>query len=316
MSTSLTLPGYPIDWANDTVIRIGVTDNQKLNLSKLKLFKKLNYTSTKNLFATYYDYFVYFVNDKNEVLNIDGICGVGYPLITTTYNTKSAYYYSSESDSFLKDFMNHTFNADIYFNDIGTLASNLSSYTFVVMEHPLLTTSEYNQYKDELENYSSNGGLLMISGELVTAQNRDLDGATFSKKTGLSESQRTAIVNNTDPYLALSVGQSITFAQYYYVGNNSAATGFKIIATFNNSDDKAIAKWNYGNGTIYFFSDFDVSNFNGDFVGLVEETAKALVQGTCNPINLSVISPKDLVKVERYIIYNSRPIKMIVYLWQ
>jgi len=316
ISTSLTLSGYPINWNNETVIRIGVTDNQKLNSSKVKLFKKLNYTKTKNMFATYYDYFVYFVNDKDEVLNIDGICGAGYPLITTTYNVKSAYYYSSESDAFLKDFMSQTFAADIFFNDIETFASNLSSYNFIVMEHPLLTTSEYNQYKDHLNNYSSTGGLLMISGELVTAQDRDLVGVGFNKKSGLSASQRTAIVNNTDPYLELSIGQSMTFNQYYYVENKSEAVGFKIIATFNNSDDKAIAKWTYGNGTVYFFSDFDVSNFNGDFIGLVEETTKALVQGTCSPINLSIINPKDLVKAERYISYNSRPVKMIVYLWQ
>ena len=324
ISNSLALDGYPDDWNNLTVIRIGITDDQNLNSTKLKTFKKLNYTLARQKFATPYDFFVYFVNEKGEVLNINTVCGAGYPLINTTYNIKSAYYYQDPSDSFLLDFMRDEFNADIYFgdnptdnNDIDSLISNLSKYNFLMMEHPLLGGGEYNNFKDELNNYSSRGGLFMLSGELTASQGKELVGVDFFKKSGQATTDRNSTVNNTDQYLALNVGQNIVFAQAYYVENKSEAVSFKQLATFNNDGKNALSKWKYGNGTIYFFSDFDITSFNGNFVDLVEEAALSFIEGTCNPINLTIsIIPKDLVKTERYLSYKSKLVKMIVYVWQ
>ena len=315
ISSSLAMEGYPYDWNNQTVIRIGVTDGQKLNGTKLKSLNQLNYAFGRKKFTTPYNYFVYFVNGNGDVLNINGICGSGYPLINLTYNLKSAYYYQDPADSFMLKFMNETFKADIYDDDISSLSSNLSKYDFLVMEHPLLTSSEFNNNKAELENYSSRGGLLMISGELATPATNTMVGSNFKKKSGQSSSQRTAIVNNTDTALSLNVGNSMTFSQYYYIQNNSEAANVVRIATFNQTDDNAIAKWQYGNGTVYFFSDFDVSNFNG-FVNVVQNAAQSMIEGTCTSVNMTGISAKDIVKTERYLTYNSKIIKMIVYVWQ
>ena len=138
----------------------------------------------------------------------------------------------------------------------------------------------------------------------------------FKKKSGQSESQRIAVINNTDPALSFNLGDSMTFTQYYHVQNNSEAKNFVEIATFNQTDDNAIAKWQFGNGTIYFFSDFDVSNFNGNFVEVVENAAQSATEGTCTSVNMTGISAKDIVKTERYLTYNSKIIKMIVYVWQ
>lgn len=323
LSSSLVLSGYPADWSNTTVIRVGIADWQQVNATKLKKFKQLDYSISKKKFGTVYDYFVFFVNSKGEVLNINGICGIGNMLINTSYSVKSAYYYKDDADSFLKDFMNQTFKADIYFNDnnndiygLEGLMSNLSKYSFVMMEHPLMSGGDFSANKPKIENYSSTGGLLMISGELASPSTNNMAGADFKKKSGQSVSERTAVVNNTDPYLALTPGQSMVFAQYYYVQNTSSAAGFNIIATFNQTGDNSISKWKYGNGTVYFFSDFDVSDFNGNFVSMVEEAVKGLVEGTCNPIDITGISKKKLVKTERYLSYNSKVIKMVVYLWQ
>ena len=317
ISSSLASSGYPANWDNTNVIRIGIADSQKINATKLKYFKQLNYSIAKKDFATYYDYFVYFTDNNNQILNINGVCGAGYPLINLSYNIKSAYYYQDPADSFLKDFMNQTFKADIYKNDIAGLSSNLSKYGFLVMEHPLLTSSEFSNNKAKLENYSSRGGLLMISGELATPATNTMVGVDFKKKSGQSSSQRTAIINNTDPYLTFTVGQSMVFNQYYYAVNNSDSANFRIIGTFNQSDDKAIARWIYGNGTVYFFSDFDVSNFNGNFVNIVQESAKSIVGGTCTEINITnSITPANLVKTERYLNYNSQIVKMVVYAWR
>src|SRR3989338_2847063 len=314
ISASLALGGYPDDWDNSSVIRIGISDNNFINAAKLKLFKQLDYPRTKKIFATPNDYFVFFLNSKGEVMNINGICGVGNIMVSTAYDIKTAYCYQDSDDAFLKDFMEDTFSADVYFNDIDSLASNLSKYGFIMMEHPLLTSSKFNEHKGKIENFSSNGGLLMVSGELATPQTNSMTGADFSKKSGQSSSQRTAIVNKTDTYLSLQVGQSMVFDQYYYMENAGAAE-YTAISLFNQSNDNAIARWKYGNGTVCFFSDFDVSFFSGNFVSIVEEAAKSLVEGTCTPVNLSSISYRNLVNTERYLIYNSKVARMVIYAW-
>lgn len=316
ISSSLALEGYPGDWSNLTAIRLGIADDQKVNATKVKRLKQLNYATGKKKFATSYDYFVYFVNSNGDVLNINGVCGSGYPLINLTYNIKSAYYYQDPDDSFMLDFMSNAFKADIYEDDIDGLVASLSEYNFLVMEHPLLSGGEFSTNKAKLENYSSNGGLLMISGELAAPATNTMAGADFKKKSGQSQSQRTAIVNNTDESLSLNIGDSLAFAQYYYVQNGTGSSNFLRIATFNQTDDNAIARWQYGNGTVYFFSDFDVSNFNGNFVEIVQNGAGSMTEGTCTSVNMTGISAKDIVKTERYLTYNSKIVKMIVYVWQ
>lgn len=330
ISSSLALSGYPPGWSNSTVIRIGIADEQKVNLTKVSYFSKLKYNDTKRKFATNYDYFAFFTDDQGEVLNIFTVCGVGDPLVTTTYNVKSAYYYQEEEDSFLLRFVNETFHGDIYFDDnpsnsddIDSLISNISKYRILVMEHPNFPTSVYNNYKGKLENFTSTGGFFLISGELTTAQGKRLMGTDFYKKSGQSTSDRNSTVNNSDQYMSLNVGENIIFRQAYYVENNTDsdpdtldAAGFLQLATFNADGTNALSKWKYGNGTVYFFSDFDVSFFSGNFTNLVEEGAKALIEGTCTPVNISNINPQKLAKVERYLNYNSKVVKMVVYVWQ
>lgn len=322
ISSSLVLSGYPANWDNTTVIRIGISDEQNINTTKIKLFKKYDYKNSKNKFGTQYDYLIFFLSSKGEVLNINGACSIGDPLVNTTFNIKSAYYYQDPADSFLKDFMSQTFRADIYFGDnngdiygLYGFISNLSKYSFVMMEHPLMSGDDFSANKPKIENYSSNGGLLMISGELAAPSINNMAGVNFKKKSGQSTSQKTAIINSTDPYLQFTVGQSMVFSQYYYVQNTSASN-FNLIAAFNQSGDNAIARWQFGNGTLYFFSDFDVSDFNENFVGAIQDAATSLINGTCSPINVTGIPQKKLVKTERYLSYNSKVVKMVVYVWQ
>lgn len=323
ISSSLVLSGYPVDWKNETAVRIGIADEQQLNAAKVKEFKEMGYNRTRQIFATPYNYFVFFVNEKGEVLNVNSVCGIGHPLVSTAYDTKSAYYYDNENDKFLKDFMNETFNADIYFgdnndnaDDLDGLISNLSKYGFLVLEHPKLDKGDFNKYKDELNNFSSSGGTLMTSGRLTDGQGKELAGVKFYKKSGDSASDRNSTVNNTDQYLALSVGENIVFRQAYYVENTSNSFGFKRIATFNADGKNALSRWQYGNGTVYFISDFDVDFFSGDFIEVVEDAAKALISGTCTPVNETLAKPKNLARTERYLNYNSKVVRMVVYVWE
>ena len=229
ISSSLSLSGYPTDWNNITVIRIGISDDSNVNATKLKSFRQLDYKLTRKKFATFYDYFIFFVNNNGDVLNIGGVCGVGHNLITTTYNIKSAYYYQDPPNSFLKDYMNQSFKADIYFgNQLSQLISNLSKYYLLVMEQPLMSTSDYNNYKSQLQNYSSAGGFLLVSGGVTATQGNDLDGVAFFKKAGQSITDRNSTINSTDPYLTLNKEDQIVFAQAYYADNSSStqANGF------------------------------------------------------------------------------------------
>src|SRR3989338_8449780 len=71
ISSSLVLSGYPVDWKNETVIRIGVADEQQLNATKVKEFKRMDYNMTRKIFATPYNYFIFFINENGEVLNVN-----------------------------------------------------------------------------------------------------------------------------------------------------------------------------------------------------------------------------------------------------
>ena len=85
ISSSLVLSGYPSDWDSTNAIRIGIADDQRVNSTKIAFFKQLKYNETKKKFATAYDYFIFFTNDKGAVLNINGTCGIGNPAVDASY---------------------------------------------------------------------------------------------------------------------------------------------------------------------------------------------------------------------------------------
>jgi hypothetical protein len=50
----------------------------------------------------------------------------------------------------------------------------------------------------------------------------------------------------------------------------------------------------------------------------VEEITEAIKKWgnfKCNPIDLGNTQYKNFIKLERFLIYNSKPIKMVFYLW-
>lgn len=322
VSTTILLAGYPDNWDNTTVRSIGITnDNQRINKTKIINFAELSYNKTKKLLGTIYDYLIFFTNENNTIINVEGICGIGKPEINVTYNIKSAYYYDNSADSFLKNFMVNTLNADVYsaepgYNDFNTLVSKISDYGFVVIEHPLLPTSTFDNNKEKIENFTANKGLLMLSGEITSGQGKEMVGVKFYKKAGQSISDRNSTVFVEDDFLSFTVGENIVFRQAYYVENQSDAKNYSEIVKFNQDNKTAVARWSYGNGSVFYFSDFDTSYFSGNFVDKITEAIKKWGNFKCNPINVGNIQYKNFVKIERFVIYNSKPIKMIIYLWQ
>src|SRR3989338_5950944 len=135
VSSSLMSAGFPGSWDNYTVQRIGLTGNdQKADDERVFQFGEIPYNRTKSLLGTPYDYLLFFLNQSNGQVNINGVCRAGMPLSGPVYDAKVAYHYGS-SDDFLKDFLVDKFNADVYFGDNGfdAMIGSIADYDFVVM---------------------------------------------------------------------------------------------------------------------------------------------------------------------------------------
>jgi len=88
IANSLMSSGYPIDWNSGNVITLGISSEKKINETKLErlyeiIYTEDNYTLTKNLFNTQYDY--YFFLDQNMTINSIEVEGIGKPGVTKDY---------------------------------------------------------------------------------------------------------------------------------------------------------------------------------------------------------------------------------------
>lgn len=82
IADNLLSQGYPTDWDPNNIITIGLTTDNKINQTKLENLHKMiyienNYTKTKNLFNTQYEY--YFFLNQNMTINSNSVEGVGKP---------------------------------------------------------------------------------------------------------------------------------------------------------------------------------------------------------------------------------------------
>lgn len=76
---SLMSRGSPDGWTEDNVSEIGITDNHRINETKLGRLRNLNYSLTKTRLRTKYDYYFFF-EDQDGVVRIDESQeGVGKP---------------------------------------------------------------------------------------------------------------------------------------------------------------------------------------------------------------------------------------------
>ncbi|NCN99132.1 hypothetical protein COU62_00560 [Candidatus Pacearchaeota archaeon CG10_big_fil_rev_8_21_14_0_10_35_219] len=71
IANDLLSEGYPPGWNTTNVVKIGILSNEEINQTKLEMFNQLDYTNTKYLFNTRYDYFINFsepiIIDENEI---------------------------------------------------------------------------------------------------------------------------------------------------------------------------------------------------------------------------------------------------------
>lgn len=82
IADNLLSEGCPTNWNPNNAIILGLTTNKKINQTKLELLYEMiyttnNYTKTKNLLNTEYEY--YFFLDQNITINSNSLEGIGKP---------------------------------------------------------------------------------------------------------------------------------------------------------------------------------------------------------------------------------------------
>ncbi|MGV8172274.1 MAG: hypothetical protein ACP5OA_06300 [Candidatus Woesearchaeota archaeon] len=80
LSDRLLSEGYPLDWNTTTVILPGIAENNRINLTKLSLFKELDYYHAKTLMHVTSEY-IFFIRNSTGIINISQ-CTYGYDIIT------------------------------------------------------------------------------------------------------------------------------------------------------------------------------------------------------------------------------------------
>ena len=171
------------------------------------------------------------------------------------------------------------------------------------MENPRLSSSQVNQLND----YVNSGGFVFISEEMRNNDGAIL-GVNYSKRGSCSQN---ATIILDDVFLTLKQGDKFLPDECPYIEGDVTK-----IAEF--PDGKiAMAKWGYGNGSVYFFTDFDVQYLTS----LQQSVADALqgsitVCGTTDQIQLNRTNANRLVKVERFMNHNSKVVKLVIYAWQ
>jgi len=80
ISSYLISEGYPTNWTKDNVSLIGIMTNNRVNETKLEMFASMDYSLTKQIFNTPYDYYLFFQARNGSIVPInDSVEGIGKP---------------------------------------------------------------------------------------------------------------------------------------------------------------------------------------------------------------------------------------------
>lgn len=82
ITDSLLSSGYPANWNSSNVIILGITDDDRINETKLEnlydmIYIDNDYQATKNLLNTGYDYYIFLY--ENMTINSNEVEGIGKP---------------------------------------------------------------------------------------------------------------------------------------------------------------------------------------------------------------------------------------------
>ena len=95
ITNALTTKGYPYNWTNTTVQRIGITNGQKIIVQqKLETFHNMTktqegYDNTRQLFNLKSDYLIVFTDRYQNPVNLSTIRSIGSPEVNFYPNNKT-----------------------------------------------------------------------------------------------------------------------------------------------------------------------------------------------------------------------------------
>ncbi|MBR9677203.1 hypothetical protein GOV04_03610 [Candidatus Woesearchaeota archaeon] len=329
ISNQLMSAGHPTNWTNDSVLVPGLTNgNMRINETKLFRFFNMSYNQTREALRTQYHYYIILKNRNGTVMSINGMCGLGNPLIINESGNeiKLSYVYHDQSGTELLDNMqdlalslNVTLdifewkNGDDSFKNF--LANNMSAYDHVVFEHPKKAFSEKTAFEGNISEFN---GTVFLSGELGsdgTILNVDHTGASCN-----AIDVKNVTVIKRDPLLDLSIGDILDPQNNcnYIEGASEVIAEYKRFKLGSPLPSKpAIVKWPYGNADVYYFTHFE-AEYLGDenlYQQLVQDGIEQYVNDCTVRLKVDTSPTNNLVRINRFLIYKSQIINMGLYIW-
>ncbi len=293
VSNTFLEEGMPLRWTSDNFSKIGFRVGKKLSKLRIYEFDGMTYYDEKSALALRYDFAVVFTNGSGAIQNLGNLCVIGKEMNITSRN-RIAYYGNNFTDFIIKNMTG--FNADIYTDE--KLFSNLDNYTLLVLENPDFVDGNYSfaEKREMLENFVQAGNKIIFGGNLGgDAFNVSFVNAFGKNATFIREVSEMDIMQNESLNLS-----------YNYAVNGS-------VDVLASGDGHIVfARWNYGNGTVYYLSNFSVRNKKKDIIKLIRYN----INGLCGNFDFDSIDSDALVKIQRLCIVENRILTMEVYLWK
>jgi hypothetical protein len=188
---------------------------------------------------------------------------------------------------------------------------NLAGYDFVLIENASLNSSAGL----ELESYVASGNVVFLSEDLLEAGG-DVLNITFTK--GATVLANATFVSD-DRYLDFVYNDTISVPLNSTVADLDSSY-FKTLAVQDSGRRvNAVAAWDYGQGSVYYFSSFDsaFSGSGGDFYDYIEEAAEQYINDNLinATLDFSGIDSSNLVRLSRVAVYSREPVFIEIYTW-
>jgi hypothetical protein len=326
-------PGYPVNWNSTNVKIIGLAkEDRVLSTEKLSNFVSLTSNQMKTaLNIPLYNFYFALLSLNSSTINL------------TKYmqdNNMRIAYYQKETymDEEMKTLLQQ-FIIDFYYKDpnpddpecqdpcLGKqdLLANINNYNFILLEDPHLT---YSSELAVVEEWVSEGGWLFVSEHIKETSL----GITYFQR-GKNDADIKMTVINTDPYLTLELGEWLLPEEIPYVddtyiptGNEFDAVDYITIAEYEDNTD-GISRWKYGNGTIYYFSDFFIRQHNLPInlpviVGNAMREIIIQIGGSIGSEAFTIMlsqgvdgGEKNVVSIRRYVTYENKEAILLFKLW-
>jgi hypothetical protein len=303
--------GYPSDWNETNAQVIGLSTDNRLNISKIEKFINMNYSRARELLGFQaYNFNITFYDLDNNIL----LSGVA--------RNPVAYFYTSTGD--MADMVNGSGLVwDIFYGGPGqpfsgdathiytgqkeemfnSMVFNSSLYKTIIIEDPDLTQGDVNV--SGLVNFVARGGVLIFEGDA------DLIQTGFSMH--LSNGALTnGVVTSTDDFIDGSVGDIVEFASgTWYAYESAGDTQLKTMVADSNNH-AILARWNHALGRVYYLTDE-----NGEINGMDIEP-RILIAGRRLEFGLQPHNVNSVSLIQRFGILGERnqPIKFNMVVWK